>query len=149
MKYPSGFAVLLFAGAFLIFILVRAEVLVETRNSLPRIEIDQPSASLGNIFINRSIQRRFTLSNSGTAQLLLLNIKSNCECAVGYLARRSLEPGQSTMLNVIFTPKKTGQHRRVSVLIESNDPQNPFVILTLQANVVGNPTTMATHEENL
>ncbi len=133
----------LLTGVLLIvFALARAGVMSFTTAPQPRIAVEETAAAFGRIPTSQPVQHRFALSNSGKAPLLILGIKANCECTFAELSRKVLEAGQSTSIELTFTPKKPGE-RQQRVLVMTNDPDYPVTVLTLKATAY-KPTTRAT-----
>jgi hypothetical protein len=82
------------------------------------------------------VSTEFVLRNTGEAILELRGVQAYCGCTVTQLEKRSLKPGESTMLNVQYDPIKDRGvvHRGVSVF--SNDPKQGRADLDLVAEVV-------------
>lgn len=136
---PRSTIFLTAAGLVLVFAVARLATVVCSRRPQPHVVVEG-SGYLGRIPTSQPIVHRFTLTNAGNAELLLLGTKSSCECVVAQLPRRVLEPGESMPLEVTFTARRPGQ-RKQQVVLETNDPKNPAMVLTLLAAGVDSQET--------
>jgi Protein of unknown function (DUF1573) len=136
-RISLGTVSIMLAGAFVVFVVARALTLAATRNALPHLQVNEPAIDLGMIVAGQPVRHVFILANTGRAQLLILEAKSNCECIFEKLPRTVLGPGESTVLDTRFTPKKAGA-RQERIVLRSNDPQQPDFVLMLKATVVDN-----------
>lgn len=135
--------ILVSAGLTLSFVLARAAAVVMlARRSDPRMVIEG-CGDLGRTPTGQSATGRFILSNGGRAELLVVDARANCECALPRLANKTVPPGGAVPFEVTFTPKKPG--RRVQrILIETNDPVTPVTVVTITAEAYDPTTTAST-----
>jgi hypothetical protein len=97
---------------------------------VPVVAVSPAEIDVGRVAVGESVSGGFILSNIGSARLIIRDVKSSCECGVPRLPRRDLMPGDSESLTIIFQPAAAGFGRH-QILIETNDPQRPSVIVTL------------------
>jgi Protein of unknown function (DUF1573) len=115
------------AAAFLAFSAGHALV---APGNVPEVTVSPMEIDLGRVAVGQSAGGIFTLGNAGSARLIVRNVKSSCECGVPSLPRRDLMPGDSETLTIVFQPSAAGFHRH-QILIQTNDPKRPSVVVTL------------------
>lgn len=115
------------AAAFLAFSAGHALV---APGNVPEVTVYPQEIDLGRVAVGQSAGGVFTLGNAGSARLIVRNVKSSCECGVPSLPRRDLMPGESEALTIVFQPSAAG-FRRHQILIQTNDPRRPSVVVTL------------------
>jgi hypothetical protein len=97
----------------------------------PRITCKAPVFDFGTRDPSESIDHTFLLENTGTSDLIISAIRPACGCTAANMTRQTIPPGESaelsTRLNLVG---RTGDLHK-SILIESNDPANPALQLTL------------------
>lgn len=81
-------------------------------------------------------QHVFTIKNIGDADLMLRQGESTCQCTVGELTDGALKPGESTEVTLKWTPKSPSDEFRHSAIIQTNDPRQPKISLTVQGKVI-------------
>jgi hypothetical protein len=100
----------------------------------PRLVIDRTSHDFGKLEAGQQPAARFTIKNTGKTELVLGALTSGCYC-VGYKATpKPIAPGQSEVVELIYSQRQLGQVSDV-VTIASNDVSGDAKI-TLKANIV-------------
>jgi hypothetical protein len=97
----------------------------------PRIACDQPTFDFGSRDASEVVEHTFTLKNSGTTDLVISAIRPACGCTAANLTRQTIPPGESAELSTQLTLAGRSGELHKSILIESNDPANPALQLTL------------------
>jgi hypothetical protein len=128
-RFPSSLAACFYAAVFLLFCLGRA-VIPEAKR--PVVVVRPSEIDLGRVAVGHSVTTGFTLGNSGSAPLIIRDVRSSCECSTAILAGRDLRPGESEPVTVVFKPRVPG-FRRHQILIRTNDPRRPALVVTLVA----------------
>jgi len=102
----------------------------------PVISFDRTAHAFGRIPPKAKVQTRFEIRNTGDAVLELREVQTSCGCTTALPEKRSLKPGEGTLLEVQYDPHRDRGliHRGVSVF--SNDPKRGRADLELQAEVV-------------
>jgi hypothetical protein len=76
----------------------------------------------------------FPFMNTGDGMLTIQEVKASCGCTTPALVKKVFNPGEASQIEVSFKPKGSGrQAKRITVF--SNDPEEPIVILTIEADV--------------
>lgn len=104
--------------------------------TLPVISIDQPHFDFGKIYTDSKSVHRFKVTNKGGAALNISRLIPSCGCTSTVIGQWTLEPGQSTEVEATFNPSgfRGAVHKAIQVV--SNDPKNPSVNLTFEAEVL-------------
>jgi hypothetical protein len=109
----------------------------------PRLWIEEAAAenwvvNLGEIPADARFERDFTLSNIGTAPLVIEDTSASCGCTAAAVGDTNLDPGETTTLRVGYDPRVNQEYGRFiqkQVRIKSNDPLVPLVEFTISADV--------------
>ncbi|MGI6461853.1 MAG: cysteine peptidase family C39 domain-containing protein [Candidatus Hydrogenedentales bacterium] len=97
---------------------------------------DEPSIAFEQTLVDFGVAPQFTnlngsfrFSNEGYGDLMIRNVKTSCQCVTGIRGPSSLTNGQASRLDFSLNTKAHLGRREVEVLVETNDPRNPFVLL--------------------
>lgn len=113
--------------ALFLFVLALAKPLA----AAPRLACDQPVFQFGEIDNREPVHHTFTLRNAGDQPLVIQSVKPSCGCTEATLADDTLDPGESTTLELILTLHgKTGPMSK-GVVLGSNDPDQPFFTINM------------------
>jgi len=102
----------------------------------PKLITQQNEHDFGDIKQGQKVTHVFVLTNSGGDLLKIKNVKASCGCTAALPEKRELAPGESTNLNVTFNSAGRFGKQKKLIRIQSNDPENPQVIVTIKGNVV-------------
>lgn len=99
------------------------------------ISFDRSEHDFGQIMDDANVETVFSFTNTGDTTLEILDHRATCGCTVPEISKRSLLPGESGTIKVVFHPahKKGAQHQTVTLM--TNAPDQPQVQLTINANV--------------
>jgi len=105
---------------------------VEKKSAL---EILKTTYDMGTVMQTDRPEFDFQFKNTGNATLEIIRVQSTCGCTVPELDKKIYAPGESGKIHVKYDPtgKLGTQHKQLRVF--SNDPANPDIALTVQANV--------------
>ncbi len=119
---------LLFAA---LFVSATVSVLSQPRASVEKLNID-----LGVTYNGQVRKAGIIVKNTGKDVLKVLDIQTSCGCTAVKHPKNELKPGESDQLEVEFN--STGFRGKVSktVTIQTNDPSNPAVTVTLLTDVI-------------
>lgn len=105
----------------------------------PRIVVTPASYDFGQVPPDRVSEASFTVTNAGTAPLIIESITTSCGCTQASISSQTIPPGESAQLDVTFDPlvhpDATGPMFRV-VYLASNDPEQPETQIELRMDVV-------------
>ncbi len=100
-----------------------------------QLTIGTKTLEFGNIGSNATSEREIAVTNTGRKALELRAIQPNCSCIQASAAKKSLKPGESTVVRVSFNPASRKGTQTKSISFYSNDPKNPVQRLTFTAYV--------------
>ena len=102
----------------------------------PKLVAQQNEHDFGDIKQGEKVTHVFVITNSGGDLLTITSVNASCGCTAALPEKSELAPGESTNLNVTFNSAgRFGKQKKI-IRIESNDPDNPQVIVTIKGNVV-------------
>ncbi len=122
---------------YLLFVL--ATLLTACSSGRPQISVDTVEFDFGDVSIGEIVQRDLTLSNTGTATLVIESVSTSCGCTTAELDEQQIPAGGNTTLHISFDG---GAHGDVAefysrqVFIASNDPEQPELRIQFTANVI-------------
>ncbi|GAB4327682.1 MAG: hypothetical protein OHK0038_01420 [Flammeovirgaceae bacterium] len=102
---------------------------------MPASQIDRSNHSFGDVQKNTQLNTSFTLKNIGQSTLIIRKLKPSCGCTVPKPEKTTLEPNESTVIDVSFNTGNLAQRKKESVTIITNDPKKPEIELWVEANV--------------
>jgi archaellum component FlaF (FlaF/FlaG flagellin family) len=96
---------------------------IETATSGPRLTLNTNIVDFGDVDDSEVVTKVVTITNTGDAVLEIGKINVTCGCTASEVEQSSLQPGESTQLEVRFNPnRRTGDQHGKRISIESNDP---------------------------
>jgi thiol-disulfide isomerase/thioredoxin len=108
-----------------------------------KLVVDEPLYDFGNIERGNLVKHAFVLRNEGDAPLNISGVKPACGCTVARLTSEVIKPGDEARLDVSLNLKLQEGPQNRSILIQSNDPLQPNLTLSLMgtatSRVVCNP----------
>mgnify|MGYP001567069720 CR=1 FL=1 len=145
--------------SFLVFILVIVGIsvaLTAGQKTPPQTAVAAPENifDFGEIKVTDVKEKDFSLKNSGTKPLQILNINSSCNCTAGKIIYNGTEtkeygmhaqsgylmdiaPNTEAKVRVIYRPSLMPVYGAVEreVYVTTNDPQNNKLVFVIKANV--------------
>jgi hypothetical protein len=102
----------------------------------PKVVILPMAYDFGDIIQDSVVTTYFVIANEGSDTLKITKVSASCGCTAVMPEKNELKPGESTNLKVTFDSKgKTGKQNRL-ITVDTNDPKNPTINLTLTGNVI-------------
>lgn len=93
---------------------------------------------LGQVPGGEPTEKDFTITNVGTAELVIEDASASCGCTAAVVEDSNLGPGESTLIRVSYDPrvnKEQGRFVQKQVRIRSNDAQAPLAEFSISADV--------------
>ncbi|MGV3538337.1 MAG: DUF1573 domain-containing protein [Rufibacter sp.] len=106
----------------------------EVANSA-KLELTTTAFDFGKVEKGQKVTAKFTVKNTGKQDLNVTGLQSSCNCVVHKMSPSVIKPGQSSKLELIYTPQLL-QNRIETVTLASNDITGSAATITLKANVV-------------
>ncbi|MGQ3685400.1 MAG: DUF1573 domain-containing protein [Candidatus Loosdrechtia sp.] len=137
--------VFLFFGFFLLF-LVSAETVRSDSNTSdrktgdvntdkPKIVFEKQVHDFGKQYIGEILNYKFKFKNKGSGELVIYKVKSSCGCTAALVSKNKLLKNEEGEIDITFNPgQQTGKISK-SIIVDSNDQDNPGYTLTVIAEV--------------
>lgn len=103
-------------------------------NTKPVITIAKSRIALSTVRFDSTYKIQYVIVNSGKSILKIDTASSSCDCTVPKIAKKAINPGDSTTLIVQFNPVDTGNFDK-KVVIKSNIDSS-FTIVSFFGRVV-------------
>lgn len=110
-------------------------ILLQATASGQTISVSPSHIDLGVMEQMQEKDAEVTVTNVGNARLIIKDVQADCGCTVPTLARKELDPGESTVINVAFNSKKFHGKVIKMVNIHTNDPLNRTVDVMISAEI--------------
>jgi len=108
----------------------------------PQIKLDKETHDYGTIEQGGNGECTFTITNTGTAPLIISLCKGSCGCTVPTCPKEPIAPGASATITVRYDTKRVGPINK-SVTITSNATNEPRKVVRIKGNVKAKPTGAA------
>lgn len=95
-----------------------------------------PRVELGSVAKGRKVTHAFKLENRSRAPLNIHEVNASCDCTTAPLPIKVLAPGATVELPVTFDSTKFEGRVEKSIVVTSDDPVRPALVLDLVATVV-------------
>lgn len=103
----------------------------------PRLTVENGREyEFGVMEVNERLQHTFMVRNDGDVPLTLELIRTTCKCAIGELPAGAIAPGEVGEVTLDWIAKDYQREFRQSATIETNDPSNQMLILSIFGRVV-------------
>ena len=101
----------------------------------PRIACDESTFDFGTRDESEAVDHEFILRNTGTAPLAITQVRPGCGCTVAAWNSKTIEPGGQVALPARLKLQRMRGKQRKSIMVESNDPAQPFFRVWLTGTV--------------
>ncbi len=81
------------------------------------------------------VSTQVKFKNDGTKTLIIEDVRASCGCTAGKPAKKQLEPGEESYLDVTFNPQGKRGNQRKSITFKTNDPVNPTQAIYITARI--------------
>jgi len=102
----------------------------------PRISVKADNHDFGTITEGEVVTHNFEIQNTGTAELIISQVRASCGCTAAKPAKMKLKPGEKTFVKIEFNSENRLGPQEKFVYVSSNDPVNPEYKLTFTGVVV-------------
>jgi hypothetical protein len=79
--------------------------------------------------------REFSFKNTGSAPLEIKSAQGSCGCTVPTYPKEPIMPGQANVIQAKYDTQRVGEFTKY-ITIETNDPKNTSIRLTIKGTVV-------------
>jgi hypothetical protein len=130
---------------FLLALIALSALVAGCDSGEPEIVAETVQIDLGDVPNGEIATRELAVSNVGDAVLVVESVATTCGCTSARLEPMQIAPGESATLHIAYDSGAHGPELRGSqlrqILIASNDPAQPELIVELSVNVTGSLTT--------
>jgi len=101
----------------------------------PQLRLSASTLDMGRFNQNATVMREVVVTNTGKKELLIRSLQGNCKCITAKADKNALKAGDSSKIQITFSPQeRKGTHQK-ALTIYSNDPMNPVQRVTLTAYI--------------
>jgi archaellum component FlaG (FlaF/FlaG flagellin family) len=75
----------------------------------------------------------FDIKNTGSNELRIENILTECECLISDIESKTIDAGESTKVTIQFTPENQGEFIKYAMIEANTAP--PFTVMTIEGKV--------------
>lgn len=109
----------------------------------PSLALETDQIKIGQVVNGEIVTRQIAVRNDGESPLVIEAVSTSCGCTQASVDPMQIPPGSSATLQVEFDsgahgPDLTGTLMR-QIFIASNDPNQPEVIVELEADILPRP----------
>lgn len=102
----------------------------------PKIVFEEQKYDFGRIYIGDEVKHKFKFKNTGLGELAIHNVKSSCGCTAALVTKNKLLKNEEGEVEIRFNPGRFVGNVIKSVVVNSNDQENPNYKLVISGEVV-------------
>lgn len=103
---------------------------------LPELTVSKNSYDFGRVYEDRgTVSHTFSIINSGSASLIISNVRSNCGCTSPAWTKVPIAPGDKGFITVEYNPKNIRGAFHKTIQVQSN-ASNSNMFLTISGTVI-------------
>ena len=100
------------------------------------ISFSEDKFSFGDIDNIQQVTRDIEFTNTGDKKLIIERVKASCGCTASKVAKKELEPNETSFVTVSFNPRGRRGKQTKKVTLFSNDMEDDAKKISFTANVV-------------
>lgn len=104
------------------------------------IKVDKEVHDYGTIEYGGNGQCTFTITNTGTTDLIITSAHGSCGCTVPTYSKEPIAPGKTTVITVNYDTKRQGPFTK-TVTIMTNATNEPAKVVKIKGTVEAKPAT--------
>ncbi|MBB1140307.1 DUF1573 domain-containing protein [Myroides sp. WP-1] len=112
---------------------IEQEATAKVNQGTPAMEFVSLSHDFGTIGNNEAVETEFEFTNTGNADLVIIDARATCGCTVPEYQKTPIKPGEKSTLKVRFQTGAVGQQQKTVTLTTNTEKGEEF--LTIKANV--------------
>ncbi len=98
--------------------------------------IDGPIYDFGQVHQGEKVEHTFTIVNTGTRELKILEHQSDCSCTVARIEPRNIQPGQEAEIRVEMSTRDQKGHQEKTVEFKINRKLEKLPFVRLEGEVI-------------
>ncbi len=122
-------------AALLASVLGAAHTATAAATARPRLKFATDKHDFGKVKQGQSVSYEFVFENQGDAPLVIEKVETSCGCTAALLSEKKIEPGKKGKVKATFDTQAYGGRVTKYIFIDSNDPDNPRVELTVSVDI--------------
>lgn len=108
---------------------------VKEEGPQPKAVAEETLYNFGRMSKNQTQTHSFGIKNEGESTLILTVGDSSCKCTLGNISDKELEPGESSTVDLEWTPTKPTNSFRQYATIHTNDPNNKELLFAVEGQI--------------
>ncbi|MGS4346798.1 DUF1573 domain-containing protein [Myroides odoratus] len=112
---------------------VEQEATEKKNQGSPKMEFTELGHDFGTIGNNEAVETEFEFTNTGDADLVIIDARASCGCTVPEYQKTPIKPGEKSKLKVRFQTGAVGQQQKTVTLTTNTEKGEE--LLTIKANV--------------
>jgi hypothetical protein len=108
---------------------------IYAQQSSPEIEFETTTIDYGVIQNGSDGERVFSFKNTGTANLIITNIRSSCGCTIPKKPEAPIAPGEASKIIVSYDTKRIGPFKK-TITVSTNQKNSPDIALKIEGTVM-------------
>lgn len=101
----------------------------------PRLTMEREVHNFGTVEHRGNTTYEFEVRNTGSAPLILSQVKTSCGCLVASWPKEPIAPGKTAAIRARYDSKRLGPINK-SITVVSNDPEKPTTVLRIRGKVI-------------
>lgn len=114
----------------------KIENVIDERVEKPNLVFEEQTYDFGRIYTGENVSHGFKFKNTGMGALVINNVKSSCGCTAALVSKNKLLKNEEGQVDVKFNAGHYVGKVAKSVIVNSNDPENPKYKLTITGEVI-------------
>jgi len=102
----------------------------------PKLVCEQPNFNFGERQNTTEVEHIYILKNTGDLSAEIKQVRPSCGCTIASVSDRIVAPGGETKVQTKLSLQGRQGVQHKTIVIESNDPVNPSLTLTLEGTAV-------------
>ena len=120
---------------YLNLFLLLFSISIYAQQSSPEIEFETTTIDYGVIQNGSDGERVFNFKNTGTANLIITNIRSSCGCTIPKKPESPIAPGEASKIIVSYDTKRIGPFKK-TITVSTNQKNSPDIALKIEGTVM-------------
>ena len=93
----------------------------------PEIQWHHTRHNFGKVYANQEVSHIFKLTNTGDADLVILDKRTSCGCTVPEIPEKPIKPGESSKITVKFERSGLGNFNKQITIIANTVPKEHYL----------------------
>ena len=120
---------------YLNLFLLLFSISIYAQQSSPEIEFETTTIDYGVIQNGSDGKRDFSFKNTGTANLIITNIRSSCGCTIPKKPEAPIAPGEVSKIIVSYDTKRIGPFKK-TITVSTNQKNSLDIALKIEGTVI-------------